>query len=191
MARWQVATLHRRGKGNRLGGSELHGPSNEGQQPALMAARSIDHSGHAHFEPPAGHARCGFNLVEPRGVSQVEQPVNRAPKPAQAPRQSGLLDACSVMAWRTPCFAPSKADRRTVRCPRLALLATGIGLRAPRATTAPFPGHQQLATAPRPLPPGRSAPRAPQATSPARCRRPASGSRNRQETASNLSGAAT
>ena len=32
----------------------------------------MDHSGHAHFEPPAEHSRCGFDLVKPRGVAPVD-----------------------------------------------------------------------------------------------------------------------
>ena len=32
----------------------------------------MDHSVHAHFEPPAEHSRCGFDLVKPLGVALAD-----------------------------------------------------------------------------------------------------------------------
>lgn len=63
--------------------------------------RLMGASGDPHFETSTEHARCDFDLVKPGCVAQVEQAIH-----------------------------PSKADGRTVRCPRLALLAAGSSLRA-------------------------------------------------------------
>ena len=88
-------------------------------------------SGHPHLDRQPQRVRRSLNLVKPRGMTEVKQPVHLRHMPTQAASQFGFANSLLRHGLIYPQLGALKSTGpHTVFWPRLGLLGTGSGARA-------------------------------------------------------------